>query len=368
MASSIYYVKNCPIPGGGGYIPSEGNRHEGLDALLELMGNNGVKLYKTEQRLPLGGREGLISRDDVVLVKINAQWKYRGCTNSDVVRGLIQRILDHPDGFEGEIVLIENGQSGGSMDCDTMWGGRYPDTGVHANAEDERHSFTFLVDEVFHDPRVSAYLLDPVRETFISSEDHTTDGYRRWGEVSYPCFTTRKGNRVELREGIWDGTFHRQNLKLINVPVLKHHGGSGITGALKSFYGVLSMADENKGARHYEALGRHCGEMIGRVRTPVVNILDCIWVSLTDHAGYPPRITRRLDTLLASVDPVALDYWATKHLLVPIDGNEEHHPDRFPGLRDALVQARDVINAAGGIFGQEVVMEEEEMDVITRLL
>ena len=75
-----------------------------------------------------------------------------------------------------------------------------------------------------------------------------------------------------------------------------------------------------------------------------------------------------MNTLLASRDPVALDYWASKHLLYPIDGNEEHHPDRFSGLRDPLTQAGAAINAAGGIFGQEVVMKEEHIDVITRTL
>jgi hypothetical protein len=51
-----------------------------------------------------------------------------------------------------------------------MWGGRYPDTGVHANAEEESHSFSYLVDAVFDDSRVSKYLLDPIRETFISKK------------------------------------------------------------------------------------------------------------------------------------------------------------------------------------------------------
>ena len=362
MASSIYRIQNCPIPSG------RTDYHAGVDALVQVMGNNGVKLYRTEQELPLGGREGLIAKEDLVLLKINAQWKYRGCTNSDLVRGLIRRILDHPEGFEGEIVLTENGQQGGSMGCDMMRGESYLDTTVHANAEDESHTFAYLADEVFRDPRVSTYLLDPLNETFISFEDHITDGYRRLGDVSYPCFTTAKGNRVELREGVWDGSGHRGNLKLINVPVLKHHGGCGITGAVKNFYGVLSMFDGNKEERHYDQLGRHCGELIGQVRAPVLSILDCIWVSLTALAGYPPETTRRLDTLLASRDPVALDYWVSKYLLYPIDGNEEHHPDRFPGLRDPLVQACEVINAAGGIFGQEVTMEEKQMDVITQTL
>lgn len=358
--SDIYRVTDCPVPAG------LGNQHEGLDALLDIMGNHGLKLHRTDDDTNIGGKGGLIDKSDVVLIKVNAQWKYRGCTNSDVIRGLIHRILEHPDGFDGEIVLFENGQGGGSMDCDTMWGGRYPDTGVHANAEDETHSFSYLVDKVFADSRVSLYLLDPIRETFIQKEDHSTDGYRSLANVSYPCFTSTKGNRIELKEGVWNGTSYDENLKLINVPVLKHHDGCGVTGALKNFYGVLTMSDGIHRERHYSKLGQHCGEMIANVIEPVVNILDCIWVTQIRWAGYPPNYTTRLDQLLASVDPVALDYWAAKHLLYPIDNNEEHHPDKFPILREHLIQARDVINSEGGIRGHKVTLDEHDINIISK--
>jgi uncharacterized protein (DUF362 family) len=356
--SEIFRVTNCPIPSG------LGNHHEGVDALLDLMGRQGVDFYRTERDSDNGGPNGLIGEGDVVLVKVNAQWKYRGCTNSDVVRGLIQRILEHPDGFDGEVVIFENGQSGGSLDCDTMWGRQYIDTGVHANAEDESHSFSYLVKEVFDD-RVSMYLLDSVRETFIDADDHMTDGYRKHGEVSYPCFTTTKGNRIEFREGIWNDSGYDDNLKLLNVPVLKHHGGCGVTGSLKSYYGILSMADGYRQERHYEKIGEHLGEMVAKVRAPTLSIMDCIWVTQVMWAGYPPENTTRLDQLVASLDPVALDYWASKHLLYPIDGNEEHHPDKFQPLKEYLAVSRDIINTEGGISGRKTTMDESLIDVHT---
>jgi len=355
--SDVYRVNNCPVPKGENY-------HKGLYALLNLMGEKGLKFYKTDKAVANGGKEGMIEKDDIVLIKVNAQWKYRGCTNSDLIRGLIQRILEHPDGFDGEIVIFENGQGLGSFDCDMMWGGRYPDTGVHANAEDESHSFSYLVDKVFSDDRVSKYLLDLIREKFISFDDHSTDGYRRFADVSYPCFTTAKGNRVELKEGIWNGKNFEDKIKLINVPVLKHHAGCGVTAALKHFYGILSMADGTDfNLRHYQALGEQCGKMISLVRAPVINILDCIWVSLVHYCGYPPENTVREDQLLASVDPVALDYWAGKYVLCPLD-EKEHHPDKFPGFRNYLVQAKEVINSNGGINGQKVAMDEENINVM----
>jgi hypothetical protein len=103
--------------------------------------------------------------------------------------------------------------------------------------------------------------------------------------------------------------------------------------------------------------------MIARVRAPTLSILDCTWVSAGSLSGYPAETTTRLDQLLASRDPVALDYWGSKHLLYPIDNNKEHNPDEFDVLHDHLAQACGVINSAGGIHGNRVTMEESDMRI-----
>jgi uncharacterized protein (DUF362 family) len=342
-ASALFRVEAVPAD------PfTSGNRHSGADTLLELMGRNGLKFYRTAVPGMQNGTNGLIAPDDVVLIKVNAQWKYRGCTNSDLVRGLVQRVLDHPQGFTGEVVIVENGQGRGSLACDTS-SSYNGNTEVHANAQNESHSFLWLVNTLFNDSRVSAFLLDPVRGTFIGDGDHASNGYRRFENVSYPCFTTAGGRRVELKEGIWNGASHGSNLKLINVPVLKHHdtGGSEITGSLKHMYGLVSMSDGQSGFRHYTGLGETCGKMMVSIHTPVLNIMDAIWVSHGALAGYPASATRRTDTLVASQDPVALDYWTAKNVLYPIDNNDRHHPG-FAGIDAWLTAARETINTAGG--------------------
>jgi uncharacterized protein (DUF362 family) len=340
-----------------------GNHHAGVDTLLKLMGQNGLKFYRTAIPGAANGTNGLIAADDVVLIKVNAQCKYRGCTNSDLVRGLIQRVLDHPQGFQGEVVIVENGQGRGSLACDTS--SSYGNGEVHANAQDESHSFLWLVNSLFRDSRVSAFLLDPVRGTFLGAGDHLANGYRTYENVSYPCFTTAGGRRVELREGIWNGTSHGANLKLINVPVLKHHdtGGSEITGALKHMYGLVSMSDGQSGSRHYSGLGETCGKMMVSVHTPVLNIMDAVWVSQDALAGYPAGSTFRADTIVASQDPVALDYWTAKHVLYPIDDNDRHHPD-FAGINTWLTAARDIIVNRGGFAqtGRGILVENPTKD------
>ena len=242
-------------------------------------------------------------------------------------------------------------------------------TGVHANAEDESHSFTYLVDTIFNDPRVSCYLLDPISGTIINSDNHITNGYRTYENVSYPCFTSRGGNRIELQDGIWNGSGYSQNLKLINVPVLKHHDmdGSEITASLKHFYGVLSMSDGQCGFRHYTGLGETCGKMVASVRTPVLNIIDAIWVSHGSLGGYPKATTTRINQIIASQDPVALDHWAAKYILYPINGNQRHHPS-FPGILTWLNSAELTINGirslydpGNGILIQNVTKDETKM-------
>ena len=365
--SPLFWVKN--IPPQPFYPGEDDNDHAGVDALFQLMGENGLKFYRSDQTSPLSGPSGMIQSNDVVLIKVNAQWKYRGCTNSDLIRGLVQRILDHPDGFNGEVVIFENGQGRGSLNCDTSssYGG---DTSVHANANNESHSFLYLVNTVFNDPRVSAYLLDPISNTFIEATDHVTNGYRKFENVSYPCFTTAGGNRVELLEGIWQRNNYIQNLKVINVPVLKYHdtGGSDITASLKHFYGVVSMSDGYSNFRHYSGLGETCGKMVVSVRTPVLNIIDAIWVSFSSLSGSPANTTSQTNQILASQDPVALDYWASKYILYPVSNNSRHLPTPGSNIDGWLTKARDTINGRGGLYDPDsgiliktVTKNEQEM-------
>jgi len=363
--STIYKVEDCPVH-------DTDTRHRGVDALLKLMADAGTPLYQTTDPHPWGGPNGMIAPDDVVLIKVNCQWKCRGTTNTDVVRGLIHRLLQHPEGFLGEIVIIENGQGQGAFDGDPRaWGSYAPwpqiDNGIYINAEEENTlTVDHLVNTVFSDAPVSSYLLDPLRSTFISSSDHSTDGYRKVSDVSYPCFTSSGGHRVELKEGIWTASGHSNNLKLINIPVFKHHDGTGITGALKHTYGILSMSDGYSSKRHYSASGSQCGKMWIEVRSPVLNIIDCIWVSHKSLCGYPPDTTQRTNTLLAGIDPVALDYHASKHIILPLGGNyaNYHNPDTYSGLINHLTGAMDYINQNGGIGGEMTHQGDNNIDVV----
>ena len=159
--------------------------------------------------------------------------------------------------FNGEVVVFENGQGRGGFDGLIQGGSAYAswpevDNQVYINAEEQDLlTVDYLIYNVFKNDPVSSFLLDPVRSIFISDSDKITDGYRKISGISYPCFTTLMQHRIELQNGIWTGSEYADNMKLINLPVLKTHAGTGITGALKHTYGILSMADGSSGIRHY---------------------------------------------------------------------------------------------------------------------
>jgi hypothetical protein len=308
-----------------------------------------------------------------------------------MLRGLIHRVLQHPDGFKGEIVIFENGQNrpaafdGTHSDSNMAEYRPFPELAdkIRVNAEQEDLlTIDYLTGTVFAGKPVSSFLMDPYAKTFISADDHQGNGYRRIGQagtpcISYPCFTTKNGNRIELKEGRWTGSGYAQNLKLIHCAVLKDHSGDiGMTGALKIVYGTLSMSDGTTAKRHYQDLGSQCARMWTEVRAPDLNILDCIWVShgsmtvgkdyVSGCIGYPPGLTSRQNILLAGRDPIAIDYHANKRILLPLGGNSaaSHDPDNNPRLVNVYTQARDIINAAGGVRGQKVQMGEDNIRVI----
>jgi len=71
--SPLFWIKdipNQPFYGGG-----NGNYHVGVDYLLQLIGDQGLKFYRSVQESALSGPSGMIEPNDVVLIKVNVQWK-----------------------------------------------------------------------------------------------------------------------------------------------------------------------------------------------------------------------------------------------------------------------------------------------------
>ena len=350
--SSIYAVN--------GYTGKNG----GLSDLLDLMGENGVPFYYSESTGENRGPSGLIAADDVVIIKVNSQWSQRGGTNTDLLKELIALILAHPDRFSGEVIVADNGQlqygsggQGGSLNWE------------QSNAEDQMQSVQRVVDGFTAD-RVSTYQWDTITTIPVNeySEGDDESGYvveeGRDPEtgliVSYPKFSTKYGTFVSFKLGVWDNTegeYDSDRLKVINLPVLKTHSGYGVTGAIKSYMGVPSdKLTAALGSRTHTAIASGAmGTLMAETRFPTLTILDCIWVNAVPRSGPSTSYSQatRVNVVAASLDPVALDCWASKNILmkaVPAGADTSSiDPDsRVAGsFGDWLRRSADELRAAG---------------------
>jgi uncharacterized protein (DUF362 family) len=301
-----------------------------FNSLLELMDGGGLKFYKTRKTGPMQGTKGLIAKDDVVLIKVNCQWDECGMTNTDLVKAITAAVLAHPDGFKGEVVIADNGQD---QYGSTGHGGFF-DYRVN-NAEDRGQSVKVVVDSMSGLGKVSCYLWDAITEKrvkeYSSSDD--ADGFVITGKpdpltgllVSYPKFKTVHGTRISFKKGIWDlekKRYDKAHLKIINTPVLKAHFIFGVTGAVKHYMGVNSdKLTAAKGHQTHPTVGKGgMGTLMAETRVPTLNILDAIRVNAKPGTGpkTPFELVSQIGIVAASLDPVALDYWASKNIMCPL--------------------------------------------------
>ena len=312
--AKVFHVSDCPEDLVGDAFP-------GLDGLLRLMGTNGLKLHQSAVAGPISGPDGLVDVDDLVLIKINYQWDQRGGTNTDLLRGLILRITDHPDGFTGEIVIAENTQFAGAENFDRSLN----------NAQDQGQSPRDVVDHFAGlGAQISLFDWTLIRNTPVDeySAGDLVDGYVVYahdpsfqGRISYPKFRTELGTYISLRDGVWDlpsNSYDRDRLKVINLPVLKsHHATYGATACVKNWMGVITtgLSTSSHSAMRYGLLGA----AMATVRPADLNILDAIWINANPNTGPSTGYTgaTRRNELVASTDAVAADIWSVTNILIP---------------------------------------------------
>jgi hypothetical protein len=356
-ADSMIFVKENTDGTGNGVERLLGN----MDLVFYRQGNNG----------------GLIGNEDVILIKINSQWDERGGTNTDVLKSLIQYIVNHPGGFKGEVIIADNGQSmfgsrrnGGNLDWE------------HTNSKDRTQSAQDVAD--FFDSRgfrVSGVLWDKFTRVRVKEfeDGDSTDGFvvedgakEPTGlVVSYAKFTTKYGTRVSFKKGVWDTGARRYDsgkLKVINAPVLKSHGLYQVTGAMKSYMGTPSNSLTNMSP--HNSVGRGgMGTLMANTRFPVLNLLDMVYITPDRGPGSSYSSAVQKNMIACSTDPVALDYWASKNVLIPAAkaaGSNRYSamdPDgREPGTFGYWLRLsfNELIKA-----GFNVVMDENKISVKT---
>ena len=325
-----------------------GRQSAHISALIGLMGSKGLLFYKSNISGTTQGPSGLVATNDVILIKINGQWSSRGGTNTDILRELIQAVVSHPDEFTGEIIVADNGQGSGNMDWDLC------------NAENHSQSTQDVVDMFSSTHHVSTYDWQSIRRWRVGeySTSDMADGYILYDtadpdtdiHVSYPKFRTVYGTYVSFKHGIWNGTGYENRLRVINLPVLKSHQIYGVTAATKHYMGVQSEEVSGGLANGHACVGTGgMGTLLAETRLPTLNILDAIWINAnpfpSPSCGPSTMYSEatRVNVLLASTDPVALDYWAAKHVLIQtalrIGYTDTHTLDPDNTVRSGLTEA-----------------------------
>jgi len=318
----------------------------GFQRLVDLMELRGPSFYS------------LVGPQDVVIIKVNSQWDERGGTNTDLVKSIIESILKHPRGFTGEIVVADNGQAqagssgtGGSMDWKS------------SNAQDPSQSMQKVVDGFSALHKVSTALWDRITTTRVAeySEGDARNGYvvasspsaQTGIDVSYPKFETRYSTRISFKKGIWNPalrSYDSDRLKVINVPVLKSHVMFGVTASVKHYMGVVS--EKLTHSAHDSVGSGGMGTEMAQTRMPVLNVIDAIWVNAAPGRGPQTRYAdaSQVGVIAAGRDPVALDYWAAKNILMAAAAAR--------GFRHAATLDPDIVNVG---FGRWLRLSMEEI-------
>lgn len=147
---------------------------------------------------------------------------------------------------------------------------------------------------------------------------YTNSGIKRAVEsiadrrVLCPYIDNRKFVPVRIAKGksINEWEFYRDALEAevyINVPVAKHHSSSGLTLGLKNIMGVIGGY---RGKIHF-SLGQRIAEL-NTVLKPHLTVIDATRILLRNGPqGGDLKDVKILNTLMASIDTVAADAYAT---------------------------------------------------------
>ncbi|RJQ17676.1 MAG: DUF362 domain-containing protein [Nitrospiraceae bacterium] len=308
----------------------------------------------------MGGINKFVGADDIVLLKPNAQWWNQGTTNTNAMKAFIEMVLASPN-FKGEIIIAENHH--------------FPEDNSRGWTTDKRngdHNLNELVEHFQKSgrPNVTKYhwhdgggsvpgMWGGAEKGGLVKGPGNGDGYV-WRDdlvftapggkkamMSYPVFTSEySGITIDFCKGPWkNGMYLDRKLKFVNFAGLNHHSSTGVTASIKNYLGICDMTCGHRGRQpegfynlhfigesnlhwrikevlgkfgwkeYLTAIGGAVGYFMKNVRMADLNIITAEWT------GYGSRTDTNLRehtrAVLASADPVALDYAAAKDILMP---------------------------------------------------
>ena len=321
--SKVFVMDEIPptagsLAAGNSTVPDEYLVDPAIDTLLLLMETQGTYLHKTATH-----PSGIVGSNDIVIIKGSFQWDFRNTTSTDRIKGLIWQILQHPNGFTGEILVGDN----------TQWATIGEDDN---NSEDTQQCILDVINTFYskgypvHLFRWADIMYNVVTEY---SDDNYNDGYtyEPISKITYPKFQSPAGNYISLKYGIWNSnsqTYNHDRLCIVDFPVLKAHGWTGATLAIKNWIGVLTVAYQNERYGGDDAMHNNymfseyaLPAKVMQVTYPKLTIIDAAWTNPERNYG---NIAIQRKMLLASTDPFAASWYAAKYMLTPV----AYYPDR----------------------------------------
>jgi uncharacterized protein (DUF362 family) len=211
----------------------------------------------------IGGMKSLVKKDQVVVIKPNIAWDRPPEAGANTNPGLVKRIAEH---------------------C------------VIAGARK-----VYVLDHTCHDPQKS-YQTSGIMEAAQSAKATVVfaNDEKDYQQVNIPKAAVLKTVKV-----------HKLIVEcdvFINVPVLKHHSGTGLTIAMKNLMGAVWDR------KFYHQYGLHeCIADFCRYRCPDLNIVDAYRITMDNGPQRAkPEDVKIRKSLLLSKDIVAIDAAATK--------------------------------------------------------
>jgi len=301
----------------------------------------------------MGGIENLIGIEDIVIIKTNAQHFNQGSPNLAAIKRFVELVIGMPN-FKGEIIIADNNHSNEHPWLHGAWYNAFeinsdvPDVNnlndlinLFQNQGYNNVTACHWIDVDKGGKRVSnpadgdGYVY---RTDLICDNAATGDDYRET-IMTYPIFTSSySGTTIDLANGAYkNGDSIDQPVKFINFAGLCAHGSyTGATSAIKNYLGVADLSGGWKiGGKllqnYYNfhsfpfndagpgpvpgMLGKEVGTFLKTIRAADLNITTAEWVGW-EHRREIEK-AEQTKKILASTDPVALDYYATKFVLYP---------------------------------------------------
>jgi len=213
----------------------------------------------------MGGMSRFVKRGQTVTVKPNMGWAVAPELGANTNPLVVKRIIEHClDAGAKKVYVFDNS-------CDS-WRLSYSTSGIEAAAK-----------------AAGAEVVGAYSESL----------YQKLAPQGASILRSVKVHELVLSSDVF-----------INVPVLKNHGGAGMTAALKNYMGLVW----DRGFFHLKGLDS-CIAEASLVRKADLTIVDMYRVMKTGGPRGNPSSERVLmKTLLASVDPVAADVAAARTL------------------------------------------------------